>query len=304
MGVMKEIVVISGKGGTGKTSLTAAFAQLAARSAVVADCDVDAADMHLLCEPDFAVGEDFYGGAEAVVDPQLCNGCGRCVEVCRFDAVAIDAERAAVAELDCEGCGYCARVCPAAAIAMRPRLVGRWYRSGIGGGGTMVHAGLDIGAENSGKLVTKVKDEARRAAAAAGVDLVLVDGSPGIGCPVVASLSGASLAVLVTEPTVSGLHDLQRVHQLAGTFNVPVVCIINKADLNREVRDRLRDYLDREKIPLLAELPYDQAFTRAIVAGRTILDEDPGVATLVIGAWTRIVARVTEIEQSASGREA
>ncbi len=290
---MNEIVVVSGKGGTGKTSLTAAFAQLAGDTVVVADCDVDAADMHLLLEPDFAHGEDFYSGEAAVIDPAACLECGTCADVCRFDAIVVADGRHVVDERDCEGCGYCARVCPAAAARMLPRLVGRWYRSRVRTGCGMVHAQLGVGAENSGKLVTKVKDEARRLAAAAGRDLVLVDGSPGIGCPVVASLSGAALAVLVTEPTVSGVHDVKRVHGLAASFGVPCVAIINKSDLNPAVRDQLRGWLRDEDVPVAAELPYDEAFTRAIVNGRTIIDEDAGLADLAAGAWERVVAAVT-----------
>lgn len=285
---MKEIVVISGKGGTGKTSVTAAFAVLGAADLVVADCDVDAADMHLLLQPDFARGEEFISGRKAVIDPDLCWGCGKCAAVCRFDAVRCAEGVFSIDQLSCEGCGYCGRVCPDHAISDVEQIVGHWFESGIRTGGTLVHARLKIGADNSGKLVARVKNEAKRIAARDGRRAVLVDGSPGIGCPVVSSLSGASFVVLVTEPTVSGLHDLRRVHQLVRKFGLPTGCIINKADLNEEVRQQLRVFLEAEGIVLLAELPYDEAFTAAITRGRTIVEEESGPAELLKEAWARI----------------
>ncbi len=285
---MKEIVVISGKGGTGKTSLTASFAVLGGADLVVADCDVDAADMHLLLEPDFGQAEAFHSGELAVIDQDLCSGCGRCAEVCRFDAIAVADGTYTVKELGCEGCGYCARVCPDEAITNIEQNVGDWYLSRIRTGTTMVHARLKIGADNSGKLVAKVKNEARKAAEGLGKELVLVDGSPGVGCPVVSSLSGASLVVLVTEPTVSGIHDLKRVHELVRKFGIKAGCIINKADLNETVRRDLRGFLDRENITLLAEIPYDEAFTAAITGGRTIVEEDSSLRETVVKAWTAI----------------
>ncbi|MCK4716880.1 MAG: ATP-binding protein, partial [Candidatus Marinimicrobia bacterium] len=208
---MKEIVVISGKGGTGKTSITASFAYLGGKEIVVADCDVDAADLHLLMLPDFAKSEEFYSGVIAKIDQDVCTNCGKCAEVCRFDAIPVIDGQYVVQPLDCEGCGYCARVCPVDAITMESQNVGDWYISTTKVGSSMVHARLGIGAENSGKLVAKVKNEAKIIAKEQDEKYVLVDGSPGIGCPVVSSLSGANFVVLVTEPTVSGIHDLKRV---------------------------------------------------------------------------------------------
>ena len=291
---MKEIVVISGKGGTGKTSLTASFAILGAENLVVADCDVDAADMHLLLEPDFANGEDFFSGELAVIDQDKCVACGECAEVCRYDAIPVIDGRYIVDEIGCEGCGYCARICPEDAITNIQQNVGNWYRSKIRSGTTMVHARLKIGADNSGKLVAKVKNEAKAGAEAEGKDLILVDGSPGVGCPVVSSLSGASLVVLVTEPTVSGLHDLRRVYELVKKFGIRAGCIINKADLNAEVLADLRLFLDEEGISLLAEIPYNEQFTAAITNGKTIVEWDPSLKAQIDDCWTAINELVSE----------
>ena len=285
---MKEIVVISGKGGTGKTSFTASFAALGGASLVVADCDVDAADMHLLLEPDFHEPKVFYHGELAVIDQDLCTACGDCAKVCRFDAIPEFEGRFIVDEMGCEGCGYCARVCPTEAITNIDQQVGHWFKSSIRTGSTMVHARLKIGADNSGKLVTKVKDEAKAVAEHEGKDMILVDGSPGIGCPVVSSLSGASLAVLVTEPTVSGLHDLKRVHQLVKMFGVPAGCIINKADLNEDVLNDLRAFLKEESVTNLAEIPYNEEFTAAITNGQTIVEWDAEMAHMIEQCWTNI----------------
>jgi len=291
---MKEIVVISGKGGTGKTSITASLAVLGGEEVVVADCDVDAADMHLLLQPDFGGEEAFFSGELAVIDPDLCSACGECFEVCRYDAVEVGDEYYLVDEISCEGCGYCARVCPDQAITNVVQEVGHWYRSRIRTGSSMVHARLKIGADNSGKLVAKVKSEARRVAAETGRQIVLVDGSPGIGCPVVSSLSGASLVVLVTEPTVSGLHDLKRVHELVKKFDIKAGCIINKADLNTDVLGQLRTFLAQEEIVTLAEIPYDEAFTAAITNGRTIVEWDAALKEHLVSSWSVIKQLVGE----------
>jgi len=269
---MKEIVVISGKGGTGKTSLTASFAVLAGQKVIVADCDVDAADMHLLLEPDFNQAENFYSGVVANINQDACIQCGKCAGICRFEAIPVIDGKFIVQSLDCEGCGYCARICPTDAIILEKRVVGDWYISAIRTGSIMVHARLGIGAENSGKLVAKVKNEARRIASEQRKDLVLVDGSPGIGCPVVSSLSGANLVVLVTEPTVSGLHDLQRVCRLVQKFGIPAGCIINKADLNPEITRQIRDFVAANNILPLMDLPYDESFTEAMTQGHTIIE--------------------------------
>ncbi len=292
---MKEIVIISGKGGTGKTSIAASFAFLAGREAVVADCDVDAADMHLLLEPDFGRTEDFYSGFLAEIDETRCTDCGVCAEICRFDAIPEVDGHFRIDALNCEGCGYCEKMCPEKAIALADLNVGKWYISKIRSGSTMVHARLGIGAENSGKLVAKVKDEAKRIAEREGTAFVLVDGSPGVGCPVVSSLTGAHYVVLVTEPTVSGLHDLKRVCELVQKFGIPAGCIINKADLNPEMTERIEDFLKQSDITLISRLPYDETFTKAMVNGRTIVEfSRDGLREQMEKSWQKVVEAVGE----------
>ena len=286
---MREIVVISGKGGTGKTSLTASFAMMGATDVVLADCDVDAADMHLLMQPDLESSEDFYSGQIAYIEQANCISCGICQEVCRFDAISVIEGQYIVAPLDCEGCGYCARVCPTETIINEHLLVGELFVSNIKTGSKMVHAHLGIGADNSGKLVAKVKDEAKALALKFEKDYVLVDGSPGVGCPVISSLSGASFAVLVTEPSISGIHDLKRVYELVKKFNIKAGCIINKADVNIEKQAEIKQFLADEGIENLADLPYDEDFTKAMTLGQTIVEYDnENLITLLEQAWEKI----------------
>jgi MinD superfamily P-loop ATPase len=291
---MKEIVVVSGKGGTGKTSITAAFAFLGAADIVAADCDVDAADMHLLLRPVPRLTEDFSSGELALINEALCTRCGKCAQICRYGAISNSDGPYKVDTLDCEGCGYCARICPAQAITMNSRNVGVWYISETRIGCTMVHARLGIGAENSGKLVAKVKEEAKRTAGEAGKKYILVDGSPGIGCPVVSSLSGADFVVLVTEPTVSGIHDLKRVYSVVKNFKIPAGCIINKADLNGGVEKEILDYMKGENIVHLASLPYDEAFTKAMVEGLTIVEYTGGAVNEALAESWRLVRQALE----------
>lgn len=286
---MKEIVVISGKGGTGKTSITASLAYLGGNDLIIADCDVDAADMHLLMAPDLGKSEDFYSGEIALIDQDSCIKCGKCQDVCRFDAIPIIDSQYIIDTLGCEGCGYCARVCPSDAITNSQPKVGELYISEIRTGSTMVHACLSIGADNSGKLVAKVKNEARFLADNENKTAVLVDGSPGLGCPVVSSLSGASFAVLVTEPTVSGLHDLRRVYKLVKKFGIKAGCIINKADLNLIVSGEIKSFLNEEKIDLLSEIPYNVKFTDAMTNGKTIVEYDKELGDLVSKSWEKIL---------------
>ncbi len=292
---MKEIVIISGKGGTGKTSLTASFAVLCGNEAVTADCDVDAADMHVFLQPDRAYREDFYSGRLAVIDPRRCIDCGKCADVCRFDAIRVIRGHHSVQAMDCEGCGYCARICPARAIAQVGNHVGWWYESGIRTGSDMIHARMKVGAENSGKLVAKVKKEARRVAEAKQRELILVDGSPGIGCPVVSSLSGADYVLMVTEPSVSGRHDLERLYALVEKFRLPAGCVINKADLNPGKRDEIAAFLKEKQIDHIADLPYDLAFSTAMVKGKTIVEEgEPALRMKVESAWRKIRDKVNQ----------
>ncbi|MDA3814531.1 MAG: ATP-binding protein [Candidatus Cloacimonetes bacterium] len=286
---MKEIVIISGKGGTGKTSITASFAYLGGKDVIVADCDVDAADMHLLMQPDIGRSEDFYSGLLAEINQEKCIKCGKCADVCRWDAIPIIDNQYIVQALDCEGCGYCARVCPTDAIRMIEQNVGDWFISDIKTGTKMVHAKLGVGAENSGKLVAKVKNEAKALAEKEEKAIIIVDGSPGIGCPVVSSLSGANYVILVTEPSVSGIHDLKRVYELVKKFGIKAGCIINKADINIKKTNDIHTLLKEENIDLICEIPYDENFTKAMTMGKTIVEFDNGkIKQILEDSWEKI----------------
>ena len=286
---MKEIVIISGKGGTGKTSITASFAYLGGKNVIIADCDVDAADMHLLMQPDREKAENFHSGFLAEINQEKCIKCGKCAEVCRWDAIPVVDNKYVVQPLDCEGCGYCALVCPTDAISMVEQNVGDWFISNIKTGTKMIHAKLGVGADNSGKLVAKVKNEAKTLAEKESKKIIIVDGSPGIGCPVVSSLSGASYVVLVTEPSVSGIHDLKRVYELVKKFGIKAGCIINKADINNDKTNIIKQFLEDEKIDFIASIPYDENFTKAMTIGKTIVEFDDGKITQILeDSWEKI----------------
>lgn len=287
---IKEIVVISGKGGTGKTSLTSSFSVLGGSDIVVADCDVDAADMHLLLNPKVLYQEDFYSGKTAVIETEGCVNCYKCKNVCRFDAIDVIDGKFIVDELNCEGCSYCFHVCPTRTIRMDDALSGKFFISKSRLNSTLVHARLNIAADNSGKLVTKVRDEAKRVAKEEGKKIILVDGPPGIGCPVVASLTGTDFAVIVTEPTVSGYHDLERVAELVAKMKIPAGLIINKADLNIDMTAQLKSLSEKLNLSLIAELPFDRAFSEAINHGQTIVEYDSGdIKKMINDSWNRIL---------------
>ncbi|MDC7228620.1 MAG: ATP-binding protein [Spirochaetales bacterium] len=283
---MKEIVVISGKGGTGKTSLTSSFAYIGGKSLVVGDCDVDADDMHLLLKPDYAEKKEFKSGFYAEIDQEKCIACGKCRDICRFKAIDLKDKVYSINDLNCEGCGYCARVCPEGAIAMIDASVGHVFKSQIKNGATMIHARLKPGADNSGKLVAKVKQDAKAAAEKEGVEIILIDGSPGIGCPVVSSLTGADYVILVTEPTPSGIHDLKRVYELVKKFKIKAGLVVNKWDLNKSLTDELETYAKSEGINLISKLPYNEDFTKAITAGKTAAEfYESEISGLIKEAW-------------------
>ncbi len=272
---MKEIVVISGKGGTGKTTITAALAYHLKDKCIVADCDVDAADMHLIFSNKTVEKRKFYSGKEAIINRELCKNCGLCQEKCRFDAIVSLSNYKKIDSLSCEGCGLCSYICPHNAITMVDRFVGDFYISDIRTNTKMVHAKLLPGGENSGKLVAEVKKESRVQAEKDQKDYIIVDGSPGIGCPVISSLSGANLALLVTEPTMSALHDLRRVVELLDKFQIPAACVINKADLNSEISAEIKDFLQGNNIQLLTEFNYSKNFIHAVKSGQAINEYDP-----------------------------
>ncbi|MCE5278466.1 MAG: ATP-binding protein [Planctomycetaceae bacterium] len=336
---MKELVVISGKGGTGKTSIVASMASLAGAHAVLADCDVDAADLHLILAPRNTQRHDFYSGQQAVIDPQRCTNCGACEAYCRFAAVQrgaaarpgaaaackdcdfcsrscsqrandqiaamMEASGTAAAlaiEIDplaCQGCGVCARFCPAEAITLRPRLCGQWMISQTRVG-SLVHARLAPAAENSGKLVSTVRQQARELARRDGCELVIIDGPPGVGCPVIASMTGATLAMIVTEPTLSGRHDMQRAADLARHFKIPAMICVNKWDLNPQVADDIEALAQQRGIRNAGRVCYDPIVTRAQIQGRAVVDAGPGrCADDIRRVWG---ATYTALENLASER--
>ncbi len=285
----KEIVVISGKGGTGKTSITASFAVLGGTDIVLADCDVDAADMHLLMQPKTQKSKAFFSGAIANIDPDLCTGCGLCADVCRFDAIFPQDDKYVIEPLNCEGCGYGPRVCPEAAIEMLDANVGDWYQSTTRLGTHLVHAKLGIGADNSGKLVTKVKDEAKQLAIAEEKPILLIDGPPGVGCPVVAALAGADYVVIVIEPSISGIHDLKRVQELIVKFRINAGCIINKFDINLDLTNEISAFIKEAGIDHISDIPYDINFTKAMTEGKTIVEYNPqGIGEYLDKSWHKI----------------
>lgn len=283
---MREIVVISGKGGTGKTSVCAAFSHLAADK-VICDLDVDAPDMHILLDPQVRVKEAFVSGNEAVIDRDACRRCGVCLAHCRFDAVKREGDVYRVDPLRCEGCGVCVALCPARAIAFPDKECGEWYVSDTRFG-PLVHAQLYPGQENSGRLVTLLKQQARQLAKDRGLGLVLCDGSPGVGCPVISSLSGASLAVTVVEPTPSGRHDFERVAALCDHFRIPVAVLINKADLNPHEEAAIREVAAARGYTVVGSLSFDPVVTGSMIRRKALTETDTPLAATLADIWERV----------------
>jgi len=270
---MKEVVVLSGKGGTGKTSIVGSFAALAQRK-VLADCDVDAADLHLLLSPSVKEKHEFWSGQVAIIDEEKCTQCGLCQDVCHVAAITdfkID-------PVSCEGCGFCFHICPAEAIIMKESLSGHWFISDTKYG-PLVHARLGIAQENSGKLVALVRQQAKQIAEKQGFDYIISDGPPGIGCPVISSLSGASLALLVTEPTLSGIHDLERVLGVCRHFGVPALVCINKYDLNEDNTQQIESYCQSQGVEVVSRIPFDNIAIEALVQGVPIVVYSQGKLT-------------------------
>jgi MinD superfamily P-loop ATPase len=290
-GVPRELVVISGKGGAGKTSIVAAFAALAG-PAVLADCDVDAADLHLVLQAHPAIEHEFSGRRRAVVDAAACISCGRCADVCRFAAVSDAAGDGYVVDpIACEGCDLCRRLCPADAIRLEPVVNGTWMVAEARFG-PLVHARLGVAEDNSGKLVTLVRGEARRVAEERGLPLVIVDGPPGIGCPVIASLAGADLVLAVTEPTVSGRHDLEHVLRVVRGFRLPFAVCVNKADLDPGLAERAVAEARAEGAAFVATVAYDPAVTSAQVAGTDVVSHGGSAAADVTRLWKPVADRL------------
>ncbi|MFB0505758.1 MAG: ATP-binding protein, partial [Thermodesulfobacteriota bacterium] len=255
---MRQLTVISGKGGTGKTTLTAAFASLA-EGKVLADCDVDAADLHLILNPTVKRREPFSGGRSPVVDTEKCTKCGTCTEVCRFDAI----EDGEVDLIACDHCGLCVYACPENAITMEEDFNGEWFVSETDYG-PMVHARLGMGEENSGKLVTVVRKEASEIAKERNLDLVIIDGPPGIGCPVISSIAGVDVVLVVVEPTLSGIHDMERILGLTSHFKIPALACINKYDINLANTRGIQKYCERNGVGVLGMIPFDSKVIDAL----------------------------------------
>jgi len=284
---MKEIAVLSGKGGTGKTSIVASFAALA-QNKVLADCDVDAADLHLLLKPKVKEEKEFWSGQVAFIDEDKCTECGLCQDLCHFEAI----KDFKVDPLSCEGCGFCYQVCPVDAITMKDSMSGHSFISETKYG-YLCHARLGIAQENSGKLVALVRQNAKLIAERENLDYIITDGPPGIGCPVISSLWGATLALLVTEPTLSGIHDLERVISVCRHFSVPVLVCVNKYDLNEENTCQIESYCGKEGIEMAARIPFDNVMTEAIVQGLPVVEySNNRVTNQIKELWQTVSAKL------------
>lgn len=284
---MKELVVISGKGGTGKTSLLGAFASLA-KDMVLCDADVDAADLYLILEPEVNERQDFQEGHRAVINPDRCTECGECRRLCRWNAISPEFE---VDPIDCEGCGVCVYFCPAEAIDFPLKTCGELFISETRVG-PMVHARLGIAEDNSGKLVTLTRKQAKELATKRGLRLILTDGPPGLACPVIASITGATGVLIVTEPTLSGHHDMDRVVELAHHFGIPASVCINKFDLNPDMTETIEEYAGQRGLPVVGRIPFDPVFTEAMVQKQTIIEYNSSseAAQAVKGIWERLIS--------------
>lgn len=286
---MTEIAILSGKGGTGKSSLSAALATLASKI-VVADCDVDAANMYLVLQPNDYREEVYIAGHKAVIDYEKCTDCGLCMDYCRFDAIHYQNDHYQISETSCDGCKLCSRVCPSDAISMIPHDGSRWYIGDIPNG-KMVHARLAPGEDNSGKLVNIVRDQARETAFDIKSDIILIDGPPGIGCPVISSLSGIDKVILVTEPTQSGIHDLMRIVELVGQYKAETFVVINKSDLNPSLSEEIKTWCHSMQIPVIGELPFDKLVVDAMVHCKSITDWAPDslISNEIKKIWNKLM---------------
>ena len=295
---VKELLVISGKGGTGKTSIVGAFAVLA-KSKVLADCDVDAADLHLLLKPTVRNTTEFYGSKKAVIDQEKCTGCGTCVKACRFGAITRVESFIGVDAVSCEGCAVCYYACPQRAITMKDNLSGHWFVSDTPYG-PLVHARLGIAEENSGKLVAEVRRQARSIAESQGLHYIIIDGPPGIGCPVISSISGVDMALIVTEPTVAGSHDMGRILELARHFDVKTMVCINKYDLDEGRTREIERYCHREGVEVAGRIPFDEEVVYALMEGLPVVDYGRGklghgrgkASKAIQELWKKVLSRL------------
>lgn len=286
---MKQITIISGKGGTGKTVFSAALAALV-ESKVMVDGDVDAANLYLILKPEVEEDGLYSGGQKAFINSDLCTGCGLCIPVCRFSAIEPTEDgKMKIEPISCEGCGLCSYVCPAQAISMKDNFSGRWFVSSTQYG-PFVHARLGAGEENSGKLVTEIRKKARLIAETHGLEYIILDGPPGIGCPVIASLSAVDLAVVVTEPSISGIHDMERVVQVTRHFGIKVACVVNKFDLSEKLSAEAERWCQENSVPVVARIPFSEAVVDSVIKGLPVTQaEDQTVAAEIRKAWQHIV---------------
>ncbi len=283
---MKEILVLSGKGGTGKTSIIGSFAHLA-KSKVMLDCDVDASDLHLLLSPTTVEEHEFIAGVKARVETDKCTACGLCEELCQFESINME-ETAVISKLSCEGCGVCAHFCPEDAIRLDENHCGTWYISDTDYG-PFVHSQLFAGEENSGKLVSHIKNEARKVAEKTGAELILIDGSPGVGCPVIASLSNVDMVLAVTEPSQSGKHDLERILELAEHFKIVTKLCINKWDLHTELSDEIELMAEKRNVEVLGKIPFDPAVIECQIQGIPVTASESSLAAYSIkDLWKKL----------------
>jgi len=285
---MKEITILSGKGGTGKTSITAALGSLA-RKAVYCDNDVDAADIHLIFQPEIQEQYTFSNGWLVAINKVKCTTCNVCLDYCRFDAIRTNKDGSlSIVPMKCEGCRLCERICPANAITSEENNNNFWYVSSSRFG-PLVHAKMGIGAENSGKLVTQVRKKAREIAKKSNFNYIINDGPPGIGCATIASLSGIDAAIIILEPSKSALHDAKRLIDLIQSFKIDAFAIINKCTINWELTSLIENYLESISIPLLAKLPFDKEMVQAMTTGKTIIEHNPTseISQKIIRAWER-----------------
>ncbi len=281
---MKELTIISGKGGTGKTSVTASFATLAPNRIVV-DADVDAANLFLTLEHKTIENSFFKGGSLARIDNDLCTECGDCRERCQFNAISEDF---IIDPISCEGCGVCAYFCPEKAIAFERQVCGEKFVSETPWG-PMIHARLGIAEENSGLLVSQLRQEAREMAKEKNIPLIITDGPPGIGCPVIAAVTNADALLIVTEPTLSGLHDMERVKSLADQMRIPTMLCINKADLNQETADIIKTFAKENGIHFVGEIPFDRGVIDAMKANQSLTQFSRGPAALAVESiWKEV----------------
>jgi MinD superfamily P-loop ATPase len=286
---MTEIAVLSGKGGTGKSCISAAFATLNGK-VVLADCDVDAANLYLIFNPSHEEEVVYISGTKAVIDYLLCTNCGLCRDYCRFDAISLINDQVSISDIACDGCILCSRICPENAIKMIANDKSRMY-SGSFRNGKMVYGRLSPGEENSGKLVNMVREKALQTAKENGLETIILDGPPGIGCPVISTLSGVDKVIIVTEPTISGLHDMQRLMGIVQKFNINAFVIINKCDLNNLVSARIKEWCKENNITIAGELPFDKNIVEAMVQGKSIIEFNPNIdiSEKIKIIWNKII---------------